>query len=99
MQAEGIRTGDRGLNNAWEALEDAVVDPDGQTVRVLVRTSDGRENPAHFAVGEQVPLEFGAGPQPRFPEGTPEYERYQASLKEELAKWVAGEGEYADPWS
>ena len=73
-----------------------MIQPGGQTVRVMVRTADGRVNPAYYAVGEQVPLSFGAGPQtPRFPEGTPEYDAYRAGLKAELAKWVAGEGEYA----
>lgn len=32
---------------------------------------------------------------PRYPAGTPEYEAYRARLREELAKWVAGVGEYS----
>ena len=39
---------------------------------------------------------------PKFPQGTPEYAAYYEALTAELAKWVAGEGEYArdvlGPW-
>lgn len=34
------------------------------------------------------------GAQPRYPAGTPEYEAYRTELRAELAKWVAGVGEY-----
>ena len=33
-------------------------------------------------------------PRPRFPEGTPEYAEYAAKLREELAKFSAGEPPY-----
>lgn len=101
MQAEGIRTGDRydQLNGqgkvigGWTATGDAVIE-DGK-VRVPVVHHDGGDGVREWDLGTQVPLTFGAGPQPRFPKGTPEYDKYEADLKEELAKWVAGEGEYA----
>lgn len=32
--------------------------------------------------------------QPLYPTGTPEYAAYEAELKEELRKWVAGEPPY-----
>lgn len=32
--------------------------------------------------------------EPRFPEGTPEYEEYAAKLREELRKYLAGEDSY-----
>lgn len=95
MQAEGIRAGDRGLHGSWEALEDAVVGPDGQSVTVKVRTPDGRVNPAHYVVGEQVPLSFGVGPQ--FPPGTPEYAEYSTKLHAELEKFVQQEPPYDAP--
>lgn len=109
MQAEGIRTGDRydelndrgRVTGGWTATGDAVVafsDAHGQDmVYVPVTTHDGQEGALTFEVGEQVALSFGAGPQPRFPEGTPEYDAYQAKLKAELEKFTAGEAPYDRP--
>lgn len=107
MQAEGIRAGDRHddhddrgrVTGGWTATGDAVVrfsDAHGQNmVYVPVTTHDGQEGALAFEPGEQVALTWGAGP--KFPAGTPEYDAYEAELKDELAKWVAGEGEYTRP--
>ena len=96
MQAEGIRTGDRG--HGWEAIGDATIQPDGRTVRVVTRTTDGRTNPAYYTVGEHVALTWGAGGDMqrtvKYPPGTPEYDEYRGKLTEELRKFVAGESPY-----
>jgi hypothetical protein len=100
MQAEEIRTGDRydvlddrgRVTGGWTATGDAVVE-DGY-VYASVRFHDGQEGTNSWPVGQQVPLSFGAGPKPPFPEGTPEYDTYRAALTEELAKFAAGEEPY-----
>lgn len=109
MQAQGIRTGDRcDVHNdqgrvigGWTADGDAVdtILEDGQhKVAFPVTTHDGQEHTAVFDYNEQVPLSFGYGQaaviQPRFPQGTPEYDAYAAELREELRKWVAHEPPY-----
>lgn len=103
MQAEGIREGDRyDGEGGWTATGDAEV-RNGR-VYVPVVYHEGHSGTLVRNVGQQVPLSFGAGPatllgvnRPRFPEGTPEYDAYATELREELRKWVAGEGEYAQP--
>lgn len=106
MQAEGIRKGDRydavddngqATGGGWTATGDAEIK--GDQVYVPVVYHEGGQ-PAHGGaivrkIGTQVPITYGAGlAQPRFPKG-PEYEAFATELREELAKWVAGEGEYA----
>jgi hypothetical protein len=103
MQAKALKTGDRydvtddrgRVTGGWTATGDAVIGDDG-SVYLPVKYHDGQEGTNTWADPEtQVPLSWGAGP--KYPAGTPEYDAYEAGLKEELAKWVAGEGEYARP--
>jgi hypothetical protein len=58
--------------------------------------SDGVSVGVSFRIRKRpAPAPVSAVPAVRFPKGTPEYEAYEAKLKVELEKWVAGEGEYA----
>lgn len=47
-----------------------------------------------YSDGEEIRLDNPTSP--LFPEGTPEHAAYAAELRAELAKFVAGEGEYSD---
>lgn len=70
MQAEGIRKGDRmdvyddrgKVVGGWTALSNAVAE--GNTVCVDVRHHDGETETKHWAKGYQVPITWGAGPEP-----------------------------------
>lgn len=111
MQAEGILAGDRHetfddrgrVKAGWTATGNAVVgwsdEENKEFVFVPVKHHDGGDGVRVFDIGSNVPLTFGAGGNLQrtvmYPEGTPEYEAYAANLRAELAKWVAGEGEYA----
>jgi hypothetical protein len=70
MQAEGIRNGDRydalddrgRVYGGWTATGNAVVEKG--YAYIPVRFHDGQEGTNSYPVGTQVPLTFGAGPQP-----------------------------------
>ena len=110
MQAEGIKAGDKSQTYdergrviaGWTATDDAVVafsEEDGQDmVFVPVKHHDGGDGARVFEIGTNVPLSWGAGGDMqrtvKYPPGTPEYEKYQAELREELRKWRNHEPPY-----